>query len=113
MILWDKAILTDLTVAANRPDIAFTDKLNNCTLLIDVSCPCDSNIALKHTEKVTKYQLLKDEVHRMWGTSVSILPVVVGALGIIKQDQTDIVKRIPGTCSIFEIQKSVLLGLLF
>ena len=113
MILWDKAILTDLTVAANRPDIAFTDKLNNCTLLIDVSCPCDSNIALKHTEKVTKYQLLMDEVHRMWGTSVSILPVVVGALGIIKQDQTDIIKRIPGTCSIFEIQKSVLLGLLF
>ena len=110
MILWDKAILTDLTVAANRPDIVFNDKLNNHTLLIDVSCPCDSNVALKHTEKVTKYQLLKDEVHRMWGTSVSILPVVVGALGIVKEGQTDIVKRIPGNCSIFEIQKSVLLG---
>ena len=110
MILCDKAILTDLTVAANRPDIVFIDKFNSRTLLIDVSCPCDSNIALKHTEKVTKYQLLKDEVHRMWGTSVSILPVVVGALGIIKEGQTDIVKRIPVICSIFEIQKSVLLG---
>ena len=43
-------------------------------------------------------------------TSVSILPVVVGALGIVKEGQTDIVKRIPGNCSIFDIQKSVLLG---
>ena len=41
---------------------------------------------------------------------MSILPVVVGALGIIKEGQTDIVKRIPGNCFIFEIQKSVLLG---
>ena len=101
-----------MTVAANQPDIVFNDKLNNCAWLIDVSCPCDSNIALKQTEKVTKYQLLKDEMHRMWGTSVSILPVVVGALGIVKEGQTDIVKRIPSNCSIFEILKSVLLGLM-
>ena len=37
---------------------------------------------------------------------------MVGALGIIKEGQTDIVKRIPGNCSIFEIQKSVLVGLM-
>jgi len=110
LIMWDKAIITDLTIAANRPDIVFSDKLNKRTLLIDVSCPCDSNIALKHTEKVTKYQLLKDEVHRMWGTSVSVVPVVVGALGIVKKGQVEIVKNIPGNSSMFEIQKSVLLG---
>ena len=105
MILWDKAILKDLTVAANRPDIVF--KLNNRTLIIDVSCPRDSNITLKHTEKVTKYQ--------GWSASyvgdfcVYILFVVVGALGIIKEGQTDNVRRIPGNYFIFEIQKSVLL----
>ena len=53
--MWDKAILTDFAVAANRPDIVFNDKLSKHTLLIDVSCPCDSNIALKQTEKVTNY----------------------------------------------------------
>ena len=78
----DKAILTDLTVAANRPYIVYCDKRNKKTLLIDVACPCDSNVALKHTEKLTKYRLLRDEVHRMWQTKVSIVPVVVGALGI-------------------------------
>ena len=110
MIMWDKAILTDLTVAANRPDIVYYDKRNKNTLLIDVACPCDSNVALKHTEKLTKYRLLKDEVHRMWQTKVSIVPVVVGALGIVKQGQVDIVKSLPGNCSIVEIQKNVLLG---
>ena len=54
-----------------------------------MSCPCDNNIALKQIEKVTKYQLLKNEVHCMWGTSVSIVPIVVGALGIVKEGQAD------------------------
>ena len=40
---------------------------------------------------------------------VYILFVVVGALGIIKEGQTDNVRRIPGNYFIFEIQKSVLL----
>ena len=31
LIIWDKAILTDLTVAANRPDIVFNDKINKRT----------------------------------------------------------------------------------
>ena len=42
-------------------------KRNKKTLLIDGACPCDSNVALKHTEKLTKYRLLKDEVHRICG----------------------------------------------
>jgi len=46
----------------------------------------------------------------MWQTKVSIVPVVVGALGIVKQGQADIVKSLPGNCSIVEIQKNVLLG---
>jgi len=57
---------------------------------------------------MTKYCLLKDEVHRMWNTSVSIVPFVIGTLGIVKQGQADIVASLPGSCSIFEIQKTVL-----
>ena len=46
----------------------------------------------------------------MWQTKVSIESVVVGALGIVKQGQADIVKSLPGNCSMVEIQKNVLLG---
>ena len=65
---------------------------------------------MNNNEKLTKNHLLKDEVHRMWKTKVSIVPVVVGALGIVKQGQADIVKSLPGNCSMVEIQKNVLLG---
>ena len=46
----------------------------------------------------------------MWGTTVTIVPVIVGALGIVKHGQADIVESFPGNCSLFEIQKTVLLG---
>ena len=46
----------------------------------------------------------------MWQTKVSIVPVVVGALGVVKQGKADIVKSLPGNCSMVEIQKNVLLG---
>ena len=46
----------------------------------------------------------------MLQTKVSIVPVVVGALGIVKQGQANIVKNLPGNCSIFEIQKMYCLG---
>ena len=83
-------------------------KIRKRTLLIDESCPCDSNVALKQTEKMTKHRFLKDEVHQMWNT---VCPLYLMApLGIVKQGQADIVASLPGSCSIFEIQKTVLLG---
>ena len=41
---------------------------------------------------------------------MSIVLVVVGALGIVKQGKADIVKSLPGNCSMVEIQKNVPLG---
>ena len=112
LIMWDKAVITDMPVAANRPDIVVTDKSCKHTVLIDVSCPCDSNIALKEAEKLTKYRLLQDEIHRMWGTTVDIIPIIIGALGLVKQGQVEILKKLPkGThCSFTEIQKTAILG---
>ena len=43
----------------------------------------------------------------MWDTTVTIVPVIVGALGIVKQGQADIVVSFPGNCSLYEIQKTV------
>ena len=45
---------------------------------MDVPCPCESIIALKQM-----YQILKDETHHMWGTSVSIQPVVMEIIKLI------------------------------
>ena len=40
----------------------------------------------KEFEKIEKYQLLKEEVGRMWGTKkIKVIPVVIGALGAISE----------------------------
>jgi hypothetical protein len=30
-IMWDRSVITDETIPANRPDIIVTDRVNNCT----------------------------------------------------------------------------------
>jgi len=52
--------------------------------LIDVAIPGESHIAQKGIEKLTEYVDLKTEVSRLWkARKVSVIPIIVGALGSI------------------------------
>ena len=51
------------------------------TTLIDVACTWDKNVEDKEIEKGNKYQNLKIELQRIWETSVTVVPVVLGVLG--------------------------------
>ena len=46
----------------------------------------------------------------MWKTGTEMIPVVIGALGVIKKGLEKYVDKIPGTVSIDELQKMTLLG---
>ena len=39
-----------------------------------------------------------------------LIPVVVGALGVIKKGSEELVREIPGNVNLWEIQKTALLG---
>ena len=56
-------------------------------------------------EKLSKYKDLEIEIKRMWDMSTEIVPVVVGALGIIKKGLDKVTSSIPGNISTNEIQK--------
>ena len=71
-----------------------------CTL-IDVAIP---------SEKLSKYKDLEKEITRMWQMKTEIIPVVVGALGMIKKGSQKLIKEISGKISPWEIQKTALLG---
>ena len=107
-ILWNFTIHTDRTIKANRPDITIKDKKEKTCLLIDMAVPMDGNISNKVLEKLSKYLDLEIEIGKMWHLNVKTIPVVIGALGMIKKGTQSYLDKIPGKPSLYEIQKIVL-----
>ena len=109
-ILWDMPISTDREIKANRPDIVVKNRKENTCILIDISVPSENNTSLKVAEKISKYKDLEIEVNRMWGMRTTVVPIVIGALGLIKKGTEKFTNNVPGYISIPEIQKIALLG---
>ena len=66
-LLWDFTIQCDRMVEARRPDIVFVDKKKKREIkILDVAVPSDGRVKDKELEKIEKYQLLKEEVGRIW-----------------------------------------------
>ena len=76
--------------------------------MMDMAVPSDQNISLKEFQKLSKYKDLEIEVTKMWKLKTKIIPVVIGALGMIKKGTQNFNDQIPGKCSLQEIQKIVL-----
>ena len=49
-----------------------------------MSVKSDSNISAKKFEKLSKYKDLEIEIAKMWKMKTKTIPVIVGALGMIK-----------------------------
>ena len=109
-ILWDFSINTDRTIKANRPDIVIKDQREKTCILIDMSVPSDANISSKEFEKISKYKDLEIEIQKMWHLRTQTVPVIVGALGMIKKGTEKHLAKIPGSPPSHEIQKIVLTG---
>ena len=109
-ILWDMPIHTDREIKANRPDIIIKHKTKKECILIDMAIPSEHNTSVKVTEKLSKYKDLEIEINRMWGTKTTTIPVVIGALGLVKKGLEKYTDNIPGNINIQEVQKIALLG---
>lgn len=74
----------------------------------DVAIPTDSNIRKKEQEKLRKYRRYKVELEK----KVTLVPVVIGALGAVIPKLSGKLQQIPGTGTTSElsIQKSAKLG---
>ena len=110
MVAYDQTILTTRPVGANRPDILIKDLGNRKTYIIDISCPIDTNVSKKESEKIAKYGALRVEAERMWGGKAEVIPVVVGGLGAVSKNLRTHLARIPGSPDLHMCQKICLLG---
>ena len=78
--------------------------------LIEISCPADGNVSHKEFEKLAKYKDLEIELTKMWKMKTITVPVICGALGMIKKGTQNHIDKIPGKIHLSEIQKITLNG---
>jgi hypothetical protein len=109
-VLWDQAVHTDREVTANRPDIVIKNKKEKTCTLIDVAIPADRNFVQKEAEKKLKYNRLCVEMQRMWNLKCTIVPVIIGATGIVTRSLMKNLETIPGKHLIHSLQKTAILG---
>ena len=65
----------------------------------------------KELEKVEKYQLLKDEIAKVWHIrKVSLVPNFIGVLGAVSVNFKNYIKQTGVKVSLEVIQKTALLG---
>ena len=48
-----------------------------------MAIPADRNVVQKEAEKKLKYKSFCIEIHRMWNLKCTIVPVIIGATGIV------------------------------
>jgi hypothetical protein len=52
--------------------------------LIDVAIPLDKNVIQKEAEKKLKYKNVSIEIQRLWNMKCFVVPVIIGAAGIVR-----------------------------
>ena len=68
-----------------------------------MSMPSDNNISDKEFEKLTKYKDLEIEIAMIWKMKLKTIPVIVGALGVIRKGTKKYVNEISGNLCLAEI----------
>jgi hypothetical protein len=79
-------------------------------MLIDVAISGERNVIKKETEKILKYKDLTIETQRVWIVKARVIPVIIGATGIICKSFRKYVSDIPGNHDVKELQKTVILS---
>uniref|UniRef100_A0A0L8FLB2 Uncharacterized protein n=1 Tax=Octopus bimaculoides TaxID=37653 RepID=A0A0L8FLB2_OCTBM len=72
--------------------------------------PQDQNVSRKEYEKLSHSKDLQIRITKMWKLSTTIIPVVIGGLGMIKKGAEKYIKQLPGNSNLCELQKITLMG---
>ena len=82
-LLWDFNIQTDHLIPTRRPDHIIINNNKKICKIVVFAVPADRRINLKESEKKDKYLDLARELKKLWNMKVTIVPIVIGALGTI------------------------------
>jgi hypothetical protein len=94
----------------NKPDVIIRDKEKGTCMLIDIIIPGDRNVIKKEDQKILKYKDLIIEMQRMLNVKTMVMPVIIGAIGIISKSLRKYSSSIPGKHDIKKLPKTAILG---
>ena len=112
-LLWDFSIQTEIRIDHNKPDLVLLDKKGRTCYIIDVVCPFDTRVEKKEKEKFEHNTDLKYELLKVWNreiTKVYIIPIVIGALGIVAKNVAKYLEKIDFKPGLDPLQKACFLG---
>ena len=84
-IRWDQKIHTPRAIKHNRPDVVVIDREDRKWTMIDFAVCFDANVERKEVEKMEVYNELATLVRGAHKVKVNIVPIVVGALGVVSK----------------------------
>ena len=108
-IWWDRR-MPATKVKHNRPDVVVVDHVNKKWWFVDFAVPFDKNVATKEAEKINKYEELAEEARKMHKVTVEIVPIVVGALGVVTKDLVGWCKKVGIGDVVVELQTAAVIG---
>ena len=112
-IFYDKPMLPGRYCegGAIKPDLVVWDREKKTAKIIEVTVPNDFGLNRAERQKLLKYQDLKNALRETWDLDdACIIPVVVGATGLIKTNLKTYLDSIPGSPSMDEVQLAALKG---
>ena len=77
--------------------------------MIDMAISTNRNTAQKEAKKKLKYKSLCIAIQRMWNLKWPIVPVIIGATGVVTRSLRKNVEAVPGKHSIDSLQKTVII----
>jgi len=73
--------------------------------------PTDRNVQNEAGKKL-KYKSLCIEIQRMWNLKCTIIPVIIGATGIVMRSLRKNLESVPGKYSVDSLHETAILGTL-
>ena len=96
---------------AIKPDIVVWHRTEKWAKIIEVSVPNDFGLNRVEREKQNKYQDLKHDLRDTWDLEeIEIIPVIIGATGLVKKNLSEHLQNIPGNPQLPEVQLSAIKG---
>ncbi|MEM7375718.1 MAG: reverse transcriptase family protein [Bacteroidota bacterium] len=109
-IWWDRSVETTQQVESNRPDVVVVDHHLKKWLIVDFAVPSDRNVSNKEQEKIAKYSPLAHQIRKLHSVSTSIVPIVVGALGVVTKGLENGLKELDIPDVLGGLQTSAIIG---